>query len=40
MTEVLGRHMDTDDSGDGVLGRQNVATLAAHISADLHAAQR
>jgi acetoacetyl-CoA synthetase len=40
VTEVPGRHMDTDDSGDGVLGRQHVATLAAHISADLRAAER
>ena len=39
-TEVPGRHMDTDDSGDGVLGRQHVATLAAHVSADLRAAER
>jgi acetoacetyl-CoA synthetase len=40
VTEVPGRHMDTDDSGDGVLGRQNVATLAAHVTADLQAAER
>ena len=40
VTEVPGRHMDTDDSGDGVLGRQHVATLAAHVSADLRAAER
>jgi hypothetical protein len=31
--------MDTGDTGDGVLGRQHVATLAAHVSADLHRAQ-
>jgi acetoacetyl-CoA synthetase len=35
VTEVPGRHWDTDDSGDGVLGRQNAATLARHVSADL-----
>jgi acetoacetyl-CoA synthetase len=40
VTEVPGRHMDTDDSGDGVLGRHNVATLALQVSADLRAAER
>jgi acetoacetyl-CoA synthetase len=39
VTEVPGRHMDTDDTGDGVLGRRNAATLAAHVSADLRRAE-
>jgi acetoacetyl-CoA synthetase len=35
VTEVPGQHMDTDDSGTGILGRRNVVELAARVSATL-----
>ena len=35
VTEIPGQHMDTDDSGTGILGRRNVDTLAARVSATL-----